>query len=204
MKARNDSLPFGFKILLLVLVLLLLPFALKSKGQDFGRGQSLFTDIKAHKVGDILTVLVYEQTQATNQIETKTEKKTDASTGGGPGMGPLLKLIPEFGLSVNNDAKYDGKGENLRNGSLRGRISVTVVAIRENGDLIIEGSRVIGISKDRETMTLTGVVRSQDIGPDNSVKSFQIADAEIHYTGKGTADTGARPGFFTRFINWIF
>ena len=74
------------KVFLFLLVLLLLPFALKIQAQDFGRSQSLFTDIKAHKVGDILTVLIYEQSQATNQVESKQEKSSAMNLKGGPGV----------------------------------------------------------------------------------------------------------------------
>ncbi len=191
------------KVLLILAALLLLPFALKVRAEGYGRHQSLFTDIKAHQVGDILTVHIYEQSRASQQVETKTEKSTKFSTQGGPGVGPL-DFIPLFG--VNGDAKnsHDGKGENLRNGSLRAKMSVTVVAVKPNGDLLIEGTRIVGISGDREVLTLTGAVRSKDITADNVIASHLIADAEIHYSGKGSANTAARPGFITRFINWIF
>jgi flagellar L-ring protein FlgH len=192
------------KILLFIAILLLLPFAFKAKGQDFGKSQSLFTDMKAHKVGDIVTVLVYEQSQATQQVETKTEKQGTVSTSGGPGLGPLLHNIPAFGLDGKQQNNFDGKGENLRHGTLRGKITVTVVSVKDNGDLVVQGSRVIGISGDRETMSLTGVVRPKDINPDNSIDSYLIADAEIHYTGKGNASNGARPGFLSRLFSWLF
>jgi flagellar L-ring protein precursor FlgH len=189
--------------LLILLILLLLPFAIKLRGEDFGQHQSLFTDIKAHQVGDILTVLIYEQNSATQQIETKTEKTTKFSTQGGPGIGSL-DFLPLFGVDGDSKGTHDGKGENIRNGSLRAKMSVTVMAIKPNGDLVIEGSRTIGISGDRETLTLTGVVRQKDITPENTVDSYLIADAEIHYTGKGSANTGSRPGFLMRFLNWLF
>ncbi len=192
------------RFIILLIILLLLPFALKTNGQDFGRATSLYSDVKAYNTGDILTVLIYEQNTASNQVETKTEKSTSTSTSGGPGTGPLLRLIPRFGLDADNKADFNGKGENLRSGVLRGKISVTVVGKKDNGDLLIEGSRVIGISGDRETLTLTGIVRQKDISSDNTIDSYQIADAEIHYTGKGNADTASRPGFFTRILNWIF
>ena len=83
-------------------------------------------------------------------------------------------------------------------------MSVTVVAVRNNGDLVIEGTRIIGISNDKEILTLTGVVRAKDISADNSIDSYLIADAEISYTGKGVATTGSRPGFFTRILSWLF
>ena len=109
-----------------------------------------------------------------------------------------------FSLDGQNSNVFDGKGENTRNGTLRARMSITVVEMKPNGDLIIEGFRTLGISGDRETLTLTGVVRQKDITPDNTIDSYLIADAEIHYTGKGSANTASRPGFVTRFIHWLF
>ena len=191
------------RIVFILLVLLLLPFGLKLKSQDFGKGQSLFTDIKAHQVGDILTVMIYEQSRATNQVETKSEKKMTGTMSGGPGIGSL-DFFPLFGASSDSKYTHDGKGQNLRQGDLRARMSVSVVAVKDNGDLVIQGSRVVGISKDKETLTLTGVVRSRDIKPDNSIESYLIADAEIAYDGKGNATTASRPGFFSRLISWLF
>ena len=191
------------KAILVLLVLLLLPFTLKLRGEDFGQNQSLFTDIKAHKVGDILTVLIYEQNRASQKVETKTEKTTKFSTKGGPGIGSL-DFIPLFGVDGSTKGTHDGKGENIRNGSLRARMSVTVVDVKPNGDLVVEGSRIIGISGDRESLTLTGVVRQKDVTPANTIDSYLIADAEIHYTGKGNATTGSRPGPLMRFLNWLF
>ena len=136
-------------------------------------------------------------------METSTEKSTDFSASGGPGIGPL-DFIPLFGAEGSAQHSHDGKGENLRNGSLRAKMSVTVVGVKPNGDLVIEGARTVGISGDREVLKLTGVARQRDISPQNTIDSYLIADAEIHYTGKGAASTGARPGFITRLINWLF
>jgi flagellar L-ring protein precursor FlgH len=191
------------RLIVLLAIFLLLPFSLRLRGNDFGQNQSLFSDIKAHAVGDILTVLIVEQSRASNQVETKTEKSTKTNTSGGPGLGSL-DFIPMFGVKGDNSNKFDGKGENLRAGSLIAKMTVTVVEVRQNGDLVVEGSRVIGINNDKETIYLSGVVRTKDISPDNTIESYQIADAEISYTGKGNASTGSRPGFFTRLINWIF
>lgn len=191
------------KVLLILAVLLLLPFALKVRSEDFGRNQSLFTDIKAHSVGDILTVHIFEQTRASSEVETNNEKIVEYSTRGGPGIGPL-RFVPLFGVSGDATSTHEGLGENLRNGSLRAKMSVTVVALKPNGDLVVEGHRTVGISGERETLTLTGVVRSKDVTADNTIASHLIADAEIHYDGTGPSSTTARPGFVTRFINWLF
>ncbi len=191
------------KVLLILGILLLLPFTLKLKGEDFGQNQSLFTDIKAHKVGDILTVLIFEQSRATSQIESQTEKQSKISTKGGPGVGPF-GFIPLFGVSGETKSDFDGSSENIRNGSLRAKMSVTVLAVKKNGDLVVEGSRTIGLSRGLETLYLTGVVRQKDITPDNTIDSYLIADAEIHYSGKGDGSVASRPGFETRLFNWLF
>lgn len=191
------------KILFITALLLLLPFTLKLWSGDFGQASSLFTDIKANRVGDILTVLIYEYSNASSQAETKNEKSGKFSTGGGPGTGSL-SFIPLFGAQGENKNSFDGKGENQRSQSLRGKMTVTVVGVKENGDLIVRGSRTIGISKDKETMTLTGVVRQKDIKPDNTIESYLLADAEISYTGKGAANTASRPGIVMRFLDWLF
>lgn len=191
------------KVLVILGILLLLPFTLKLKGQDFGKNQSLFSDIKAHKVGDILTVNIFEQSRATSQIENQTEKKSKISTKGGPGLGPF-DFIPLFNASGENKSIFDGSSEKIRNGSLRAKMSVTVLAVKSNGDLIVEGSRTIGLSHGLETLHLTGVVRQKDIAPDNTIDSYLIADAEIHYSGKGDGSAASRPGVVTRFFNWLF
>jgi flagellar L-ring protein precursor FlgH len=191
------------RIIIVTLILILLPFTLKVRGGDFGQGSSLFSDIKAHKVGDILTVNIYENTQATNKAETKAEKSGASSTSGGPGTG-FLDFIPLFGAKIENKNSFDGKGENLRNRNLRANMSVTVVAVKDNGDLVIEGNRTVGISTDKETLSLTGVVRQRDIKSDNSIDSYLIADAEISYRGKGSITNASRPGPVMRFLNWLF
>lgn len=191
------------KLLLLVAILLLLPFTISIRSQTFGQGQSLFSDIKAHKVGDILSVNIVERNDASTEVEAKTNKKSNSSTSGGPGIG-TLDFFPLFGASAKSNHKYDGKGEQTRSGDLTARMSVTVVGVKPNGDLIIEGTRVLGISSDKEVLTLSGVVRPKDITSENSVESYLIADAEITYTGKGVSTSGSRPGFFNRLLSWLF
>ncbi len=191
------------RIFVILLVLLLLPFTIKLRGEESRQMESLFTDIKANRVGDILTVMIYEQSKASQKSETKTQKNTKVGASGGPGIGSL-DFIPLFGMDTENSNTFNGKGENIRNGTLTARMSVTVTSVLPNGDLVIEGSRTVGISGDRETLALTGIVRQKDISPDNTIDSYLIADAEIHYSGKGNANTGSRPGFISRFFGWLF
>jgi flagellar L-ring protein precursor FlgH len=164
---------------------------------------SLFTDIKAHQVGDVLTVRIYEDAKAANGSQTNVTKEGSFETSGGPGVG-TLDFIPLFGAAGENKNEYKGTGNNARSGNLKARMTVQVVAIKNNGDLVIEGNRAVTINNDTETLTLTGTVRPQDVGSDNSVDSYNIANAQIAYRGKGPASTGARPGILMRFLNWIF
>ncbi len=171
--------------------------------QIVGPGGSMFTDIKAHRVGDLLTVLIYENAEASNESAQKTEEKADGSTASSGGLGPL-NFIPLFGADYQADNSYDGKGTNSRKGSLRARMTVEVVAVRNNGDLVISGTRVISINTEDETMTLSGIVRAVDVAPDNTVESSSIGNARIEYTGKGPVANGSKPGLVSRILNWIF
>lgn len=191
------------RIFLITIFLLLLPFSLRVWSGDFGQSTSLFTDIKAHGIGDILTVLIYESASATTQAETKTQKDGKFELEGGPGIG-TLDFLPLFGVSGENKGSHNGKGENQRSQTLSGKMTVTVTGIKENGDLIIKGSRTVNVSKEKETMSLSGVVRQKDIAADNTIASFLIADAEISYTGRGAGSDASRPGPLMRFLNWLF
>jgi len=191
------------KILLLTVFLLLLPFSMRVWSGDFGQATSLFTDIKAHGIGDILTVLIYESASASTAAETKTQKDGKFELDGGPGIG-TLDFLPLFGVSGSNKGSHNGKGENQRSQSLRGKMTVTVIGVKENGDLIIKGNRTMNISKEKETMSLSGVVRQRDVAADNTIASYLIADAEISYTGRGAGSDASRPGPLMRFLNWLF
>jgi flagellar L-ring protein precursor FlgH len=165
--------------------------------------RSIYTDIKAHGVGDLVTVLIMEDSRAANKAKTVTEKKSDASTEGTAGLGPL-DFIPLWGASGSDELKFDGKGQTEKIGTLRAKMTVSVIEVRENGDLVIEGSRVVTVNNEEETLFLTGVVRQRDIRNDNTIYSYQIADAQISSKSKGTVTSGHRPGFVTRLLNWIF
>jgi flagellar L-ring protein precursor FlgH len=168
-----------------------------------GGSGSLYTDVKARDIGDVLTIRIYEDAEAANVTQTDITKEGKFDTKGGPGIG-TLDFIPLFGASGENKNEYKGSGNNARRGNLKAKMTVRVVAIRPNGDLIVEGNRVITINNDTETLTLSGIVRSQDVDAGNGVDSYNIADAQISYRGKGPASTGARPGMVIRFLNWLF
>jgi flagellar L-ring protein precursor FlgH len=188
---------------LVIVVALLLPYSLKAQDNLHMGARSLFTDVKAHHVGDLLTVMIFEDASATHESNTETKKAANFDASGGPGIGPL-DFIPLFGVSADATSDFKGEGSTDRKMKLKARMTVRVTGITSNGDLLIEGQRVIGVNDDKESLTLTGVVRSADVAANNSVASYLIADAQIVYTGRGPSGTASRPGLLTRLLSWIF
>lgn len=164
---------------------------------------SLYNDRKALSTDDILTVVVTESAKAGSQSGTNTSKQHDLSVSGGGGSG-LLHFIPTMGATAGNKVDYDGKAGTSREGSLDAKISARVTKVLDNGNLVIEGSKVVEINDEKEIIKVSGIVRPQDIESNNIIYSYNIADAQITYSGKGTVHTGERPGLIVRFLNWIF
>lgn len=167
------------------------------------RSASMFTDVTAHKVGDLLTVLIVESATARNAVSSAAKKSSDFNVDAGPGLGEL-DFIGLFGAKMSSESKTDNQGRTSRAGQLQAQMTVQVVGVRENGDLLIQGTRVIGINQDKEQLTLTGIIRPDDISPANTIQSYKIADAQIAYRGKGVSSSGGKPGFIARLLSWLF
>ncbi len=168
-----------------------------------GKVYSLYTDHRAMKKDDILTVLIVENAKAGSQSNTNTNKSNSFGVDNARGRG-LLRFIPSFGASGGTDIGYDGKGETSREGNLVATISARITKVMDNGNLVIEGSKIVEINEEKEIIKISGVVRPQDIESNNTVYSYKVSDANITYSGKGVANTGQRPGIFARFFNWLF
>ena len=134
---------------------------------------SLFSDNKARRVGDTLTVVITETGAASSVAATKTAKTESLNYG--PGFGPLLFNIKNFGVTggINSDAS----GSTTRTDNLSASIGVTVKEVLPNGNLVVEGKRRVGMNAETQEITLTGVVRPTDISPSNTIASPLVADA---------------------------
>jgi len=161
---------------------------------------NLFSDAKAHCVGDILTILIQETASASSSAETKNSKNENATLG--PGIGPILKQLGVFGLGGNQS--MSGSGSTTRNDSLTAQIAVTVKQVLPNGNLLVEGSRKVGMNKETQTITLTGVVRQQDISASNTVPSPLVSDAQIAFGGKGPVGDKQREGIISKIFKLVF
>ena len=195
---------YGLRIFLLIIVALLLASTMLRAGQfSDANSRSIFTDMKAHKVGDLVTVLIVEDARATNTAKDVTKKDNKTDINGGPGAG-ALDFIPLWGLSAENKNEYQGEGQLEKTGSIRAKMTVKVTSINDNGDLVIEGNRSMIVNADKDALYVTGTIRSLDISPSNTIYSYQIGDAQVSFKGKGQTTNGSRPGYITRIINWIF
>ncbi len=160
---------------------------------------SLYSNLKAFRVGDVVTVIIQEQSSA--ESSAKTDTKVQGESKAGPGIG-TLDFISLWGLT--NESKYKGDAKTSRSGQLAARITVKISGILENGDYLVEGNREVNINGERERITLSGVIRPRDINSDNTILSTYVADARIMYDGKGHIDSGHEPGIITKIINWFF
>jgi len=161
---------------------------------------SLFADNKARHVGDTLTIVINENASTTSQATTKTSKNENLNYG--PGFGPILHNIPTFGLggSIGSNAS----GSTNRTDNLAASIAVTVTQVLPNGNLAIEGKRKVGMNAETQEITLTGVVRPQDIAYNNTIQSPLVADAQIKYGGRGPVGDKQHDGIISRIFKFLF
>ena len=175
--------------------------------QDGGTSYAnyLFSDQRAHEVGDLLTVLVLESSSASNQASTMVDKEDRAQFSASASYGRNASgagFLPLFDSEMSN--KYEGDASTKRSGEVRATITARVEDVDEHGNLVIQGSRTVEVNNEKQMMMLSGVVRPRDVAADNTVLSSKIVDAQITYKGKGVVQQGHRPGWFVRFINWLF
>ena len=140
----------------------------------------LFTDSKAHRIGDVVTILIAEAMSTSQKAASDFTK--DLKHNNAAGVGPILKMLPE--ITVDSSQNSKAEGSRIRTSSLVAKITAKVVEVLPNGNLKIEGTSTLDIDSEKQELKITGTVRSQDISPDNTVLSTYLADMEIKCTGK--------------------
>jgi flagellar L-ring protein precursor FlgH len=158
---------------------------------------SLVSDRIARKVGDNVTILIYESTAASASANADTQKETGVAVG-------VVDTTEPENRSLGIESTFAGGGDLTRSGNMLARITATVVSIGENGELRIEGQQHIEMNEDIQTIELSGTLRQEDIGPNNTVISTRLSDAKIKYLAEGTLADRQKPGWITRFFNWIY
>ncbi len=168
-----------------------------------GQQMELFADLKARRVGDVLTIRLTESTNASKNAVTKTQKATSVANTGPTIFGKTITAhgVPIGTVSMNGADSFDGEGTSTQSNSLAGSITVTVIDVRANGNLVVQGDKTLKLNQGDERVLISGVVRPADIATDNSVTSDRVADARIGYAGKGVVNSSNSMGWLARFFN---
>lgn len=172
---------------------------------------SYFQDYKARRVGDILTVRLEEQTNAEKESETTVDKTNSTNIANPtilgaqpefslPGALPLDNSTGSLAFNTNSATNFEGESESEQNNTLTGDISVSVVEVLANGNMVVRGEKVVTINQGHEYLRLSGIVSPRDIDSTNTVSSKRIADAQIGYTGDGAPNDANVMGWLSRFF----
>lgn len=165
------------------------------------KARSLFVDRTARRAGDVVTILISESSVASFAAGTSTSKADSNNVA--KALGPILQnLIPSWATGVNSS--NSGQGTTTQTGKLLARMSAVVQKVLPNGTMVIEGARLVTVNKDTQTFKISGVVRIDDVTSENTIRSEQIADAEIKLDGKGAISDRQRRGLLTRLLDWLF
>lgn len=160
----------------------------------------LFEDRRARFIGDTITINIAEKTAAAKKSETKADRSQDASLSIPTVTGLPLKGIQGAGLSATSKTAFDGSGENTSSNNFTGTLTVTVIDVYPNGNLLVSGEKQIGLKEGEEFVRFSGVVNPHTITASNTVQSTQVADARIEYKANGFLDSAQVMGWLGRFF----
>ncbi|HAD08102.1 MAG TPA: flagellar basal body L-ring protein FlgH [Porticoccaceae bacterium] len=161
----------------------------------------LFEDLRARRIGDVLRVILVEQTDAEQSSKTEIDKENSNSMANPTLFGKQRTFgSNSFGLDVDSAHEFEGEGESNQSNKLSGSIAVTVANVLPNGNLVVQGEKWIQINQGNEFIRLKGIVRPVDVSSANTVLSTQIADAKISYGGTGALNEANVVGWLARFF----
>lgn len=180
-------------------------------GSIFTNGQALFGDLRSYqgsdiKVGDLITVLLNETTQASRTSALTTSRETANDVIGDNQKNTIIRELG-FGTSFFNGAKTtgsnitsEGTGTAGQQASLSGSISAMVVEVLDNGNLVIVGEKQLALTEGTEFIRIKGIIRPADIQPDNTILSQRIAHAQISYRGTGNLASASKPSWGNKLL----
>lgn len=172
----------------------------KSRGTIYQAGYNvrLYGDYIATRVGDVITVRLEEATKGEYRGITKTQKDT---VNNFPMPIFFGKPVPAMVVQTNTNQSFDGKGNSDQSNKLNGTISVTVMRVLANHNLMIQGESWVSINEGTEFIQLTGIIRPADIQPNNTISSQRIAAAQIKYGARGAAGYATKSGLMAQLFN---
>ena len=162
----------------------------------------LGSDPRATRVDDIVTIVVNENTSAVSTGTTQTSRASAASAGvtALAGIPKATAMLPNL-LNMSGSTSLNGQGTTTRASTLTSTLAARVIGVMPNGNLIVEGSKKVGINSENQLVTVRGVVRPVDIAPDDTVSANSLAEVEVKVDGKGVVnDVARRPNFIYRLL----
>ncbi|MDD4365765.1 MAG: flagellar basal body L-ring protein FlgH [Synergistales bacterium] len=181
---------------LLILLGAVLPAGAASLWSDEA---NLFADQRPTRVGDIVTVTVAEKTSTKDEGKTDLSKTNDTQVEDGVGIFDFIKK-----LGFNSRSNMAGDASTERKHTLTTTITCLVIEVLPNGNLVIEGSRNVRTHDETLRLRMEGVIRPQDVGPDNTVESDRVANATLAVEGRGSVGRLQKPGILTQILQAIF
>lgn len=174
---------------------------------------NLFNDSRAHRVGDIITIKLVEKFNAKKKDEASYDKSNRADFGVstplnflGRSAGQIYSPLGSGGIGYGSSSNFKGKSDVKQDSSVNGFVAVTVIEVIPNGNLVVRGEKWITVHDGEEKIQFAGIIRPQDIEPDNTIASTKVADVRMVYKDTGIAGDTARPGAVTKFLSkfWPF
>jgi len=160
---------------------------------------NMFADRQARNVGDIITILISESTSASTSGNVQNSKCGDVNMRAGSGW---LHFLTAANAGYSDNFRAQGSQSNTNR--VQGRVTVTVTEVMDNGLLLVSGSQSIKQNREEQKITVTGLIRPEDVSSNNTILSNQVANAEIKIEGKGPIGRKQRQGILTQIFNIIF
>ena len=200
----------GLVLGFLCLVLPIMPTtSAMSLWSETGAAANLYNDHKAHDVGDFVTIIINETSSASRDGKANNSKSTSADMNVQFGIfGAITRFLgigsPSATASTSNSDDFEAKGSIANNNTVRARMTAQVIEVKPNGNLVISGTQSIKQNGEEQNITVSGVIRTDDVMPDNTVLSSLIGDAKIQVDGKGPISRKQRQGILTQLFNIFF
>ncbi|KMT66427.1 flagellar basal body L-ring protein FlgH [Catenovulum maritimum] len=161
----------------------------------------IYSDSKARRVGDIITVMLQEKTSASKQAKAEYGKENDISLQPFSALGKNLTINGNpLDLSLSSETEFKGDSKADQSNNLTGQISVHVTRILSNGNLVVRGEKWLTLNTGSEYIRLTGTIRAEDISSGNTIASNRIANARIQYSGTGSFADSSQQGWLSKFF----
>jgi flagellar L-ring protein precursor FlgH len=168
--------------------------------------QTLYSDDVARHIGDVLTIKITEGSKMDNKAKSDLQKQTALSSdfNGKLGIGSVLPSVPGFTTAAKSDNELKSKADVQDERSFVDQVTVVVMDILPNGNLVVTGTRDRNIAGDIQTIEVSGIVRPSDIAYDNTIKSQQVANFRIVTKNSGLSASYAQPGWLGRIVKVIW